>query len=360
MPAKPGRPFWWRFPAPAPLVFLLLIGILPWVEVGCQGDPKTLDKNNPAAGMPGGKKSDLKVAQDGYFIVATQNGYQTIWGGNSVGRDMRAIQREFEKEMKPKTGGGGPQPGPVGPDKSKKKEDDIGSAPLVAVYFVLILAAAGVGFGMPPGMIRSIAFGGAVFLAALMLGIQTLIGFPLINEFEKKQKKEQENMKAFGGGPSADAWKPYAKLTIWYYFNWPFLLAPLALVGVEELLNLGAGKKKKKRRFDEDDEDEDDRPRGKRRREDEDEDEDDRPRKRRRAQDEDEDEEPRPRRKAAPPVDEDEPPPRRRTAADDRLTGTPRKKAAPPPEEDDEPPRRRRPAPPEDDPPRKRKRFSDD
>jgi hypothetical protein len=358
MPAKPRRPFWWRFPAPSTLLFLLIIGVLPWIEVGCKGDPKALQQNNQGGGgfpgAPAAPKKDLKVAEDGYFIVAKQNGYQAIWGGTSPGRDMRAIEREFTKDAKPSRDQSGGNKQPTG-TREKPKDNGPSGAPLIAIYFVLILAAAGVGFGMPPGLWRSIAFGGAVFLAAVMLLVQTLIGFPIADKWEKDMKQGSEVL--------AKDWKPYSSFTIFYYFNWPFLLGPLALVGVEELLNLGTGKPKKKRRFDEDeDEDEDDRPRGKRRR-DEDE-EDDRPRKRRRSQDDDDDEEEaRPRRKSAAPArDEDEPPPKRRVAADDRLTGTPRRKAAPPPDDEDEPPRKRRPAPveDEDDRPRKRKRFHDD
>jgi hypothetical protein len=297
------------------LLFLLILGALPWTEVGCKGNDKAIAQLNEP--MPGNVKPPSKIAQDGRFIVATQNGYQSIWGGSSLGRDMAGIQDELEKQAKAAA---------AATDKKavtteKKKEDELDAAPLVAGYFFFVLVAIGLGFGMPPGLWRSIALAGTILLAALLLLVQTLIGFPLSTKFDKEQKKQEEQLKAFGGdagkGLGGGDWQPYSRLTIGYYLNWPFLLLPLGLIGVEELLAPRGKAVKRRRRYDEDD------------------DEGDEPRKGRRFPEESDD---RPRRRSSR-EGEDEPPPRRRAATNEGLTDRPRRR--PPPDEEDDPPRRR-------------------
>ena len=46
MPRTPQRPFWWRFPAPSVLVFTLVMGLLPWIEIGCEGKKEDFAKLN--------------------------------------------------------------------------------------------------------------------------------------------------------------------------------------------------------------------------------------------------------------------------------------------------------------------------
>jgi hypothetical protein len=338
MAASSYRPFWWRFPSPSALLLLLIIGALPWIEVGCTGTEKDIENLNKPG--PGGQKPPARLAEDGRFIFAIQNGYQTIWGGSSPGRDMAIIGRELEKEAKAKgTPTGGTPKTTKGPTaKEKNKDDEPGAAPLVAVYFVLILVAIGVGLAMPPGLWRSLAVGGTILLAAFLLLLQTLIGFPISTKLDKDMKKEGQ-VKLFGG--SGSSWKPYTQLAVGYFLNWPFLLLPLGLLGIEELVAPRGKARTKRRRYDEEDEDDYDRPR-------------------RRSRREDEDEPPRRRRVVAD--EEDEPPPRRRVPANESLTNRPRRRPPPPDEEDEpEPPRRRRVVEDEeDDRPRRRRRPSGD
>src|SRR6516164_1499411 len=84
MPRTPQRPGWWRLPAPSVLIFTLLIGVFPWVEIGCEGKPKDFDELNQPHPLTG-KKPSRKIGENGKFVVATQNGYQAIWAGSSPG-----------------------------------------------------------------------------------------------------------------------------------------------------------------------------------------------------------------------------------------------------------------------------------
>jgi hypothetical protein len=292
MPRTPDRAGWWRFPAPTFLLFTLVVGVFPWVEVGCEGKPKDFEalNQNPM----GGKKQGKPIGENGKVVLATQNGYQAIWGGTSPGPEIKEMQKEAEEESKKFAKQmGQPQPQvKVEQKPAKNKEDEPDSAPLLAVYFFLVLAAVAVGYAMPPGVWRSAAFAGVVGLAVMILGIQVAMGLPVKKQADnpkngpgiKMQGADGFKMEVNPGGP-----KPYCRYTPWYYLSWPFLLLPLGLVGVEEALALvgrGGRKTKPKRRYEDDDadDDEDDRPRRRRRDDDDDdEDDDDRPRRRRRS-----------------------------------------------------------------------------
>ncbi len=312
MPRPPQRAGWWRFPAPSVLLFTLIIGALPWVEVGCEGKPKDFEglQQNPL----GGKKPTRTIGASGKVVLITQNGYQAVWGGSSPGPELREIQSEMEdqaKEMAKQMGGGQVPANAPKAKVSTKRENEPDAAPLLGVYFVLVLAAAVVGFAMPPGRWRTIAFGGAAALAVAVFGVQVLLGLPVKNRADDP-KNAANPVKIEGAGgfqmnvPNAGP-KPYCRYTPWYYLSWPFLLLPLGLVGTEEAIALlaGGGKKKPRRRYEDEEDDEDDRPRRRSRREEDDEDE---PRKRRREEDDDEGERPRKRRRED---DEDEERPRR-------------------------------------------------
>jgi hypothetical protein len=301
MPRTPQRAGWWRFPAPSILVFTLLIGILPWVEVGCEGKPQ--DFQAWATDPLTGKKRGRPIGESGKVVLATQNGYQAIWGGSSPGPEIRELQREAEDMGKEMAKQMGPvQPPPNAPKAAKpapKREDEPDAAPLLAAYFALVLAAVAAGYAMPPGLWRSAVFGGLVVLAVAAFGIQVALGLPV-----KKRADDPKNaanpIKFEGAGglqmnaPNVGP-KPYCRYTPWYYLSWPFLLLPLGVVGAEEAVTRLAGvvkKKPKKRRYDEEEEeDEEDRPRRRRPRDDDDEEEDAPRRKKRRYDDDEEDEE---------------------------------------------------------------------
>jgi hypothetical protein len=304
MPSTPQRAGWWRFPAPSVLVFTLLMGVFPWVEIGCEGKPKDFEAYNQPNPLTG-KAPERKIGQNGKFVYATQNGYQTIWGGASPGPEIAEMQREAEKEAKEmakKLGGDGKNVDvKVTKDtKTQKNDEEPDSAPLVAVFFALVVVGVGLGFALPPGRVRVFAFGGTVTLAILVLGTQAAIGFPVKNKWEEQTRKEKKQAKEakdlFGVGMTLDGPKPYCRLTAWYLLTWPFLLVPVGLVATEEALVIlsGSGRMVKPKRRGADDDD------------DEDEDDADRPRKKSRVKDEDEDEEVPPRKKRGRAGDDDE------------------------------------------------------
>jgi hypothetical protein len=343
MARPPSRPGWWRIPAPSLLVFIVILGLLPWIEIGCEGKPEAFK-----TGML--KVGDKNIGQNGTFVYATQNGYQTIWGGFSFGPEIREEIRKAEKEAEKFTKDLKVKVDPETLKKAKEeqrkkqKEEEPASSPLMAIFFVLVIAAIAVGFAMPPSLWRTIAFGATTTLATLILVIQILIGFPSHDKFEEQAKKKKQEL---GGGVEANKeLKDFCRFTPWFYMTWPFLILPLGLIGVEELLSPKSGgvRRRPKRRF-VDDDDDDDRPRPRRRVVDDDED-DDRPRARRRPIDDDDDDD-RPRRRRRLSDDDDEPP-RKKSPSDDRARITRR------------PPLRKKPAEEEDDRPRRRVRRPDD
>jgi hypothetical protein len=301
MSPSPQRAGWWRFPAPSVLAFALLMGVFPWIEVGCEGKPKDFEALNQPNPMTG-KRPSRPVGQNGTVVLATQNGYQAIWGGASPGPEIREIQKEAEqqaqewaKQMAPLVPKGAQQP-----KKPPKNPDEPDAAPLLGAYFFFLVVAVTVGFVMSPGLWRSLAFLGTAGLVVLLFGIQAAVGLPLKRQSDAKgagnlnvQGADGFNMQVPNvGGP-----QPYCRYTPWYYLNWPFLLLPLGLVGVEEVIGLlsGVGRPRRRRRYDDED---DDRPRRRRRYDDEDDEDDDRPRRRSRGRDEgNEDEPPRRRRR---------------------------------------------------------------
>jgi hypothetical protein len=361
MPRTPQRAGWWRFPAPSFLVFVFLIGFLPWVEVGCEGKPSDFDQMNKQNSSTG-KKSGRKFGEDGKFVVATQNAYQTILARSSPGRDIEEIQRQMKAEMEEfakKAGGTFKEGKLTAEQEKKKKEEEDKNRPdpawLVAVFFGLVLVAVALGFALAPGLVRTLAFGGSLALAILLLGIQTAVGFPIQTKLEEDLKKN--NQKAGAGGMGApigsgeSKLKPYCRPTPWYYVAWGFLVVPVGLLATEEIIALATGGRRKKPRrrrdYDEAEEDEDDRPRRRRPRE---EDEVDRPRAKRRL---DEDEDDRPRRRPPPCDDDEDERPRRRPAPrEDIQSERPRRPVRD--EEEDRP--RRRPARDEDEEDRPRPR----
>jgi hypothetical protein len=359
MPRTPQRAGWWRFPAPSVLVFTLFMGLFPWIEVGCEGKKGDFDALNQANPLTG-KKPASTIGANGTVIVATQNAYQMIWAGSSKGSEIAAREREMRKEgeklaKQMKDAFKDVKVEVKDKPKKQKAEDEPDAAPLMAVFFFLVIGAITVGFAMPPGLLRTLIFGGTLSAAVLVLVIQAAIGFPLKAKFDEQKDKQAKQFQALGGfgvqqGSGA---KQFCRLTMWYYLSWPFLLIPLGLVGTEELIALltPGGKKKSKRRAAYEEEDEDDRPR-KRRRRDEEDDEDERPRARRRSEDEEE-EAPRKRRRDP---DEDA------RYTDERPRKKPRVEVE---DEEDEVPRKRRRDPHEDarytdERPRKRARAEDD
>jgi hypothetical protein len=251
--------------------------------------------------------------------MLTQNAYQTIWKGHSLGpelaeekaeaekkqkeyerdhpeeaKKMREAAAQFEKDMKA---------------KGAKDENEPGPAILIVVYFIFLVAAVIIGYVMPLGMLRVIIFASATGVAALILLIQSLVGFPIQTKFDEQVKKQGALFGNAGNQSNKDIPQPFCRQTIWLHLTWPILLGALGVIGAEQLLAGGAGKRGKKRRYEDDDEDEDDRPRKKRRaRDEDDDDEDDRPRKKSRARDDDddEDEDDRPRKKSRARDDDDD------------------------------------------------------
>src|SRR5262245_24983272 len=150
MPRTPQRPFWWRFPAPSVLVFTLIMGLFPWIEMGCEGKKEDFAKLNEPNPMTG-KKPDKPIGANGKFVLATQNAYQTIWASTSPGPEIAEMERELKKSAKGTK--------VEVKDKPKNREDEPNAAPLMAIFFFLVVGAVAVGYAVPPGLLRTLLFG---------------------------------------------------------------------------------------------------------------------------------------------------------------------------------------------------------
>jgi hypothetical protein len=263
MSDTPRRAGWWRWPAPSVLVFTLLIGVFPWIEIGCRGKPQDFEEIATKLRQP--------LGANGKVVLQTQTGYQALWGGSSPGPEIRELRRKMEESK---------QSSPAPAVQVVPNNDRAESAPLVWVYFVLVLAAVAIGFALPPGLWRSGIFLGTAGVAALLFAVQAAIGLPIKNNADDPKKNSATALpgapglkwKGNGSGP-----QPYSRYTLWYYLNWPFLLLPLALVGVEEGIALARPVRRRRPRYQEEDEEE---PVPRQRRRDPDEDQ-ERPRRRR-------------------------------------------------------------------------------
>jgi len=230
----------------------------------------------------------------------------------------------------------GNQPGmneKMGPGgKGATPGKDSGSAPLLWLYPVAVIAGIIVGFALPSTKQRKLVLAACCGVAILVPVLQAVIGFPIEKSVEKDLK---EGLGGLGdpmtapGGKTGDGKGAQAEMKkqldealkdafrvsyqIWFYFA---LLVPIGALVTAVIEPIGRPRRKKPL-YDMDDGDEDDeeedRPRKRRRRDDDEDEEDEEPRQRKKGRDEDEEDEPKPRRKKrADDDDEDEPKPRRR------------------------------------------------
>src|ERR1051326_1174161 len=155
MPRTPQRAGWWRFLAPTILLPTLIVGILPVLEVGEEGSPKSFEMENMGRQMMGLRK----VGESGTFVKLTQNEYQAIWGGSSPGPELAEDQREMERRGREwmrdrpeevenlKRAGQELQKWAKenGLDKQQPKEESY-PAPLLGVYFACVALALILGY----------------------------------------------------------------------------------------------------------------------------------------------------------------------------------------------------------------------
>jgi len=128
---------------------VLLLSFLPWVDVQCHKE-----------------------------TLLTQSGMQAATGGHTIGDTFRQME-EMQKQM--------------GGEKPKQKEPDISSAPLMILWFLVVLAGIGLGVlavsqGVPFGAPGAAACSGA---AALLLLIQVVAGFPVEDDVKKGMKENR-------------------------------------------------------------------------------------------------------------------------------------------------------------------------
>lgn len=146
----------WRFASAGALALVLLLMPLPWLRIQCAGED-----------------------------VASQSGLQTMWGGNSPEGMMKEMADEAEK----KGGGGGSSKSGMTVTKSGDSEDDIGAAPLMIVFGLLVVAGIVLGFASPRATLVLPILAGT---ALLVLAAQLAIGFPV----EKKIKEANDKQAA--------------------------------------------------------------------------------------------------------------------------------------------------------------------
>ncbi|HEY1188207.1 MAG TPA: hypothetical protein VGE74_11150 [Gemmata sp.] len=302
--------------------------------------------------------------------LVTQSGLQIATGGSSPSPDME----RFAKIMGREEDGVGGEPKPL----AKNKDEGVGSAPLLFLFPLALLAGIGIGCSPFPHLFRRLALAACCLGAFGIVGLQIAIGFPMEKEIGKK-KEQLKGGNGLGGGfgaaPNTKGTKTGTKEPETLRVSWklPLYLTFLLLLGATATAfvdgGLLSGAKKPKRRYRaRDDEDEDD--------EDEDEEEEDeRPKKKKKPVVEelpDGEEEERPRKKAKPalPVDdlpEDEPvapPPKKsKSAAPPSRPAAGNEGANPFDFGADQPPKKRparRDDDEEDDRPRKRRPRRDD
>jgi hypothetical protein len=352
-----------RLFTPIQLIFCLILFFLPWIELQCVVPASEL-KARPKEQLEKMKK------ESGWdptkpFSMYSQSGFQIATGGVSMGSDLRRSTEKMTKDL----GGLGAGAKPDASMEAGGKKSEAGSAPLMFLFPLAIIAGIVLGFVLGAGMARRIALLSVCLGAFLLVLLQSLIGFPM----ERDLKKDAEtNMKGMGGmgemggmggggiGQGAGAkpdTKNEPKMADMFRVSWqfPMYLTLVLLLGAAATSFLDGGSPKARRKaynFDDDEDDEDDdedRPRKKKRRdeEDEDDDEDEPPKKKsKKARTLDDDEDEPPTKKRRQQEDEEEEPPRkkRRVEAEDEDEERPQKKRRT--REDDEaeepPPKKRR------------------
>ena len=156
-----------RFVSPGPFLLLTFLFFLPWTDLSC----------------------NTKEFGNQQFV--TQSGFQAASGGYSEGSALAQVKGD-RKATKP------------GDAKSEKEPE---KAFLLWLYLLLLVAGLGLPIALGNIRWRGLSVVGLAGLAAMILGVQTIIGLPLSKaaaEMKQEQEKEMKAVKAAGAsGPSA-------------------------------------------------------------------------------------------------------------------------------------------------------------
>jgi hypothetical protein len=170
----------WRYGSPSTLLFALLLFPLPWIEIQC---PNFMTGKNDichpsksaSAPQPAEKSSqpDPPDWMNGILfnlfgprksVLISQSGIQAIGGWWSYGGDI--------DEDKPQA-------------LRLRREMDAGmtAAPVLGVYFGVLLLGCATAFLMKPGLLRSSIVAGTAAVTLGLIVMQLWIGFPLDEAF---------------------------------------------------------------------------------------------------------------------------------------------------------------------------------
>ncbi len=196
---------WYRAACPASFLLALVLLPLPFVELRCDGKP-----------------------------IVRQSGLQMITGDLSLteaGEGMRAQMA--------KAAGANPDAGKPGPATAGAKDDRSTTAPLMLPFALCVLAGLVASLVCRRLPLRTAAVGSFATLAALLLAVQLLVGFPLdrlARDVGTEAAKQTENK---GDRPEALAASIVSALavdtryTTWFYIAVLATLAPLPLLARE-------------------------------------------------------------------------------------------------------------------------------
>jgi hypothetical protein len=188
--ALPSRS-WWKPVSPSFLAAAVLLFFLPWVNIRCSG-----------GGPMGGT------------MLASQSGFQAVYGGYTLSTEMDNTEVKHARQRA------------EGPQRS---------APLLALYPLLLIGGIVCGLAIRPDGRRRWLVGGLAGAALVVLLIQVAVGLPLAQELasthghigEELQRSSRFDDLGMKGLAAGVALSIEAQYTAWL---WLCLLANLAAV----------------------------------------------------------------------------------------------------------------------------------
>ncbi len=229
----------WRFGSPSTLLFALLLFPLPWIEIQCPSfmtgkndichPSKSASAPQPVETGPQTELPDwmgsiwLSLFGPRRSVLISQSGFQGIGGWWSYGGDI--------DEDKPQA-------------VRLRRELDVGmtGAPLLGVYFGVLLLGCVAGFAMNPGRRRREVVAAAAAGALLLVAIQFWIGFPLDDAYGRVPwQTVLEEPERFKGDRTS--LREDTGYTAWFWMAQGSLVIALLLQPAEWWLGRRRGKK---------------------------------------------------------------------------------------------------------------------
>ena len=134
---------------PIQLFFCLILFFLPWIEVQCVVPAAQL-KDIPKDKLESTKK-EMGWDPSKPFSMYSQSGFQIATGDASPGSDLRRYTDKMTKEL-----GGAAGKMDLGSDTTTGKKKESGTAPLLFLYPLAVIAGIVLGFVLGAGMLRRI------------------------------------------------------------------------------------------------------------------------------------------------------------------------------------------------------------